>query len=532
MDHRQLADRRGQLLDVGEQVAPVGVVAQEIEELLRKVGQPDRCRGELVAQRQGARPPLAGRRVADAAHPGLECRQLVEDLADHRGLIGDDLVRIAGQGLEHRRGTLREPAQRAAQRGPDRARARLVDLALGQRIAQLADLVEVEQLARPVGADQHAARPLGGVPHADLVVDVAVGDRQVRDHQIGEVEALDHVPDDHRAEVLIGPDGLVAQLLDRRQQRLFPQAVEIDPGRCGRLGAGLLDAEGHDHEADRLRHRGPSGSGSGAPTGPTTAGIVAGDALHVKRARIRPPRSRSHRTRGGGAGPAGLDHRGRRRAAGASAFCRTRELSSCGLAYRSGLVWTGLGRHPAGRDASLLPHSVMGYRELSESRLSGYLASLPEIAARLGSRQALWQIRKVAASELSTVFVVEGPAGDLCVKQALPEHPGPRRQLPLVARARRLRGGGADALRTLRARSRAAGAALRFRARAARPGAAQSAPTPARGPDQGPGLSALRRADRALPRRDPVPHLGPRPAGGREEGADRLLLRQPRDRAG
>jgi 5-methylthioribose kinase len=62
----------------------------------------------------------------------------------------------------------------------------------------------------------------------------------------------------------------------------------------------------------------------------------------------------------------------------------------------------------------------MSYRELSESRLSGYLASLPEIAARLGSRQALWQIRKVAASELSTVFVVEGPAGDLCVKQARP----------------------------------------------------------------------------------------------------------------
>jgi 5-methylthioribose kinase len=62
----------------------------------------------------------------------------------------------------------------------------------------------------------------------------------------------------------------------------------------------------------------------------------------------------------------------------------------------------------------------MAYRELSESRLSGYLAGLPEIAARLGSRQALWQIRKVATSELSAVFVIEGPAGDLCVKQARP----------------------------------------------------------------------------------------------------------------
>ena len=68
----------------------------------------------------------------------------------------------------------------------------------------------------------------------------------------------------------------------------------------------------------------------------------------------------------------------------------------------------------------MLLHSAMTYRELSESRLSGYLAGLPEIAARLGSRQALWQIRKIAASELSTVFLVESPAGDLCVKQARP----------------------------------------------------------------------------------------------------------------
>ena len=62
----------------------------------------------------------------------------------------------------------------------------------------------------------------------------------------------------------------------------------------------------------------------------------------------------------------------------------------------------------------------MAYREMTESRLSGYLASLPEIAARLGSRPALWQIRQVRASDLSTVFVIEGPGGDLCVKQAVP----------------------------------------------------------------------------------------------------------------
>jgi 5-methylthioribose kinase len=81
----------------------------------------------------------------------------------------------------------------------------------------------------------------------------------------------------------------------------------------------------------------------------------------------------------------------------------------------------------------LLIHTTMAYREKSESRLGGYLASLPEIAARLGSRQALWQIRQVRASELNAVFVVEGPAGDVCVKQALPstQELGGRTALPL-----------------------------------------------------------------------------------------------------
>jgi 5-methylthioribose kinase len=81
----------------------------------------------------------------------------------------------------------------------------------------------------------------------------------------------------------------------------------------------------------------------------------------------------------------------------------------------------------------LLLNGRMAYREMTESRLGGYLASLPEIAARLGSRQALWQIRQVRASELNAVFVVEGPAGDLCVKQALPstQELGGRTALPL-----------------------------------------------------------------------------------------------------
>jgi 5-methylthioribose kinase len=68
---------------------------------------------------------------------------------------------------------------------------------------------------------------------------------------------------------------------------------------------------------------------------------------------------------------------------------------------------------------SVLVYGPVTYRELSEHRLGSYLASLPEIAARLGSRPQLWQIQKIAGSELSTVFVAKGPAGEICVKQAI-----------------------------------------------------------------------------------------------------------------
>ena len=81
----------------------------------------------------------------------------------------------------------------------------------------------------------------------------------------------------------------------------------------------------------------------------------------------------------------------------------------------------------------MLVYSAMAYREMTENRLGSYLATLPEIAARLGSRPTLWQIRKVAASDLSAVFIAEGPAGDVCIKQALPctQDLGGQWQLPL-----------------------------------------------------------------------------------------------------
>ena len=46
--------------------------------------------------------------------------------------------------------------------------------------------------------------------------------------------------------------------------------------------------------------------------------------------------------------------------------------------------------------------------------------ALPAIRARLGGEPAAWQVREVGDGNLNLVFIVDGPAGDLCVKQALP----------------------------------------------------------------------------------------------------------------
>ena len=61
-----------------------------------------------------------------------------------------------------------------------------------------------------------------------------------------------------------------------------------------------------------------------------------------------------------------------------------------------------------------------GYRALDEASLPGFLAGLPEIAARLGGDPADWTVSEVGDGNLNLVFIVEGKAGDICVKQALP----------------------------------------------------------------------------------------------------------------
>ena len=61
-----------------------------------------------------------------------------------------------------------------------------------------------------------------------------------------------------------------------------------------------------------------------------------------------------------------------------------------------------------------------GYRPLSEGSLPGFLAGLPGVAARLGGAPTDWRIAEVGDGNLNLVFLIEGPAGGICVKQALP----------------------------------------------------------------------------------------------------------------
>jgi len=61
-----------------------------------------------------------------------------------------------------------------------------------------------------------------------------------------------------------------------------------------------------------------------------------------------------------------------------------------------------------------------GYRVLDVKSLPAFLQGVPEISSLLGARSEAWQIREVGDGNLNLVFIVHGPAGSVCVKQALP----------------------------------------------------------------------------------------------------------------
>jgi len=60
------------------------------------------------------------------------------------------------------------------------------------------------------------------------------------------------------------------------------------------------------------------------------------------------------------------------------------------------------------------------YRILDVHTVPTLVGSLPEIQALLGGRPESWRVREVGDGNLNLVFIVEGPAGSVCVKQALP----------------------------------------------------------------------------------------------------------------
>jgi 5-methylthioribose kinase len=61
-----------------------------------------------------------------------------------------------------------------------------------------------------------------------------------------------------------------------------------------------------------------------------------------------------------------------------------------------------------------------GYRALDDGSVAAYCASVPTLRQRLGGEPSAWRIREVGDGNLNLVFIIEGPSGDLCLKQALP----------------------------------------------------------------------------------------------------------------
>ena len=60
------------------------------------------------------------------------------------------------------------------------------------------------------------------------------------------------------------------------------------------------------------------------------------------------------------------------------------------------------------------------YRIFDSAGVVDWLASSPELRVRLGGSASVWRVRDVADGNLNSVFLVDGPEGGLCVKQALP----------------------------------------------------------------------------------------------------------------
>jgi 5-methylthioribose kinase len=63
---------------------------------------------------------------------------------------------------------------------------------------------------------------------------------------------------------------------------------------------------------------------------------------------------------------------------------------------------------------------LSAYRQLDATTLPALVGGLEDVRALLGGRPQDWRIREVGDGNLNLVFIVEGPGGSVCVKQALP----------------------------------------------------------------------------------------------------------------
>lgn len=61
-----------------------------------------------------------------------------------------------------------------------------------------------------------------------------------------------------------------------------------------------------------------------------------------------------------------------------------------------------------------------GYAPLNEASCCVFIEGLPQVAAVLGGEPAAWTVREVGDGNLNLVFIVKGPTGGVCIKQALP----------------------------------------------------------------------------------------------------------------
>ena len=60
------------------------------------------------------------------------------------------------------------------------------------------------------------------------------------------------------------------------------------------------------------------------------------------------------------------------------------------------------------------------YRILETGTVAAFIDSRPEIRGLLGGPREQWQVQEVGDGNLNLIFIVQGPSGSVCVKQALP----------------------------------------------------------------------------------------------------------------